>query len=67
MRIAGTQVEELRQEAHKLLTDAAGILTNEDHIVAQEVKEEGLDQPTFVEYQDTAFSSNISTIGSYWK
>jgi len=45
----------------------SGILTNDDHVVVQEVREEGLDQATFVEYQDTAFSSNISLIGSDWK
>ena len=45
----------------------SGVLTNELHIEAQEVKEEGLDQPTFVEFEDTAFTSVISVIGSDWK
>lgn len=44
-----------------------GVLTNEDHLLAQEVKEEGLDQSTFVEFEDSAFTSVISIIGSDWK
>ncbi len=44
-----------------------GLLTNEDHILAQEVKEESLDQTTFVAYEDTSFESNISIVGSDWK
>jgi hypothetical protein len=45
----------------------AGVLTNELHMVAQEVKEEGLDQATYIAYEDTAFSPDISIIGSDWK
>ncbi|NIQ89321.1 MAG: phage major capsid protein [Deltaproteobacteria bacterium] len=38
MLIAGTQVEELRQEAHKLLADAAAILTNAEHTAEDRAK-----------------------------
>ena len=44
-----------------------GVITNEDHVVAQEVKESGLDQSTFVSFEDSSFSSNISIIGGDWK
>jgi len=44
-----------------------GILTNEDHILAQEVREEGMVKSTLEEFEDTAFSANISIIGSDWK
>ncbi len=44
-----------------------GVLTNEAHVVAQEVKDEGLDQSTFVEFEDTSFTSVINIIGSDWK
>ena len=44
-----------------------GILTNEDHVLAQEVQGGGLDQTTFVEYEEAGFSSEISIIGSDWK
>ena len=47
--------------------NVTGILTNEDHILAQEIKEEGLDQPTFVEFEDSSFTAEISIIGSDWK
>jgi hypothetical protein len=47
--------------------NVSGVLTNELHILSQEVKEEGLDQATFVDYEETAFSPDISTIGSDWK
>lgn len=47
--------------------NVTGVLSNEDHVLAQEVTEEGLDQATFVEYEDTAFTSVISIIGSDWK
>jgi hypothetical protein len=45
----------------------SGVLTNDLHMLAQEVKEEGLDQPTFVEFEDSAFTSVISVIGADWK
>ena len=45
----------------------SGVLTNELHVMAQEVKEEGLDQGTFVEFEDSSFTSVISVIGSDWK
>lgn len=45
----------------------SGVLTNENHMVAQEVKEEGLDQSTFVSYDEAAFSPDISILGSDWK
>lgn len=45
----------------------SGVLTNELHVVTQEVKEEGLDQATTTAYEDTAFSASISIIGSDWK
>lgn len=44
-----------------------GVQTNETHIVVQEVQEEGLDQATFVDYEESAFSPDISIIGSDWK
>jgi hypothetical protein len=44
-----------------------GVLTNEAHIEVQEVKHDGLDQATFVDYTEESFGSNISTIGSDWK
>ncbi|MEN8201999.1 MAG: hypothetical protein ABFS28_05335, partial [Bacteroidota bacterium] len=44
-----------------------GVLTNEDHIVAQEVSGADLDQATHVEFEDTSFVSHISIIGSDWK
>jgi hypothetical protein len=45
----------------------SGVLTNDLHMQAQEVKEEGLDQPTFVEFEESAFTSVISIIGADWK
>lgn len=45
----------------------AGVLINDDHVVAQEVRESGMDQSAHNSYQDTSFSSSISTIGSDWK
>ena len=45
----------------------SGVLTNENHMVAQEVKEEGLDQSTFVSYEEAAFTPDISILGSDWK
>lgn len=47
--------------------NVSGVLTNELHVVTQEVQEEGLDQATYTMYEDTAFSSSISIIGSDWK
>ncbi len=44
-----------------------GVLTNEAHLLAQEVKEDDLDQSTFTQYADSAFTSGISIIGSDWK
>lgn len=47
--------------------DVSGVLINEDHVLAQEMSEAGLDQTTFVVREDTAYSSIITTIGSDWK
>jgi len=44
-----------------------GVLINDHHVLAQEVRESGMDQSTQVGYVDTAFTANISTIGSDWK
>jgi hypothetical protein len=44
-----------------------GVLTNRKHVVAQEVKMEGLDQETYVDFVDSAFTDTISIIGSDWK
>ncbi len=44
-----------------------GVLINDDHILAQEVRESGMDQSTHQSYVDTSFTSNISEIGSDWK
>jgi hypothetical protein len=44
-----------------------GVLLNENHVMAQEVKEEGLDQATFVSYEDTLFTDTLNLIGSDWK
>jgi hypothetical protein len=44
-----------------------GVLTNEDHVEAQEVRGPGLDQATYVDYDESAFSSDISIIGGDWK
>ena len=44
-----------------------GILINDDHVLAQEVRESGMDQATHNTYKDSAFSSFISEIGSDWK
>jgi hypothetical protein len=45
----------------------SGVLTNDLHVEAQEVQEEGLDQATFVDYVEADFSTVISVIGSDWK
>jgi hypothetical protein len=44
-----------------------GVLINDDHVVAQEVRESGMDQATHEDYVDSLFTSNISEIGSDWK
>ncbi|MEA3462462.1 MAG: T9SS type A sorting domain-containing protein, partial [Bacteroidota bacterium] len=44
-----------------------GVLFNDNHIVAQEVRESGMDQSTHNTYEESAFTSNISEIGSDWK
>lgn len=44
-----------------------GVLSNDDHILAQEVRESGMDQSTQNSYVDTAFTDTISIIGSDWK
>jgi len=44
-----------------------GVLINDDHIMAQEVRESGMDQATQEGYVDTAFTDTISLIGSDWK
>lgn len=44
-----------------------GVLTNDDHVLAQEVRESGMDQATHSSYEESAFTSNISEIGSDWK
>ncbi|MCK5693848.1 MAG: hypothetical protein KAI08_13390, partial [Bacteroidales bacterium] len=44
-----------------------GVLSNDDHILAQEVRESGMDQSTHNSYVDTAFTDTISIIGSDWK
>ncbi|RLD71940.1 MAG: hypothetical protein DRI98_03645 [Bacteroidetes bacterium] len=44
-----------------------GVLSNDGHILAQEVRESGMDQSTHNSYVDTAFADTISIIGSDWK
>jgi len=44
-----------------------GVLINDDHVVAQEVRETGMDQATHNSYEESAFASDISVIGSDWK
>jgi len=44
-----------------------GVLLNEDHLLAQEVSEEGLDQATFITYEEALFSDTLNIIGSDWK
>jgi hypothetical protein len=43
------------------------VLINDGHVVAQEVRESGMDQASHNTYEDSAFNSTISTIGSDWK
>jgi hypothetical protein len=44
-----------------------GVLINDDHVMAQEVREAGMDQATHNTYKDSAFKSDISIIGYDWK
>jgi len=44
-----------------------GVLTNEDHILVQEVRESGMDQSTHNSYEESEFTSEIGVIGSDWK
>lgn len=44
-----------------------GVLTNENHILAQEIQDDNLDQATFMDFEDTTFTSDISILGSDWK
>lgn len=44
-----------------------GVLTNEDHIQVQEVRESGMDQSTHNAYEESEFTSEIGVIGSDWK
>lgn len=44
-----------------------GVLINDDHVVAQEVRESGMDQASHNSYVDTSFTDTISVIGSDWK
>ena len=44
-----------------------GVLINDDHVLAQEVRESGMDQAAHDTYDEAAFTSNISEIGSDWK
>ena len=44
-----------------------GVLINDDHVMAQEVRESGMVQSTHNSYVDTAFTDTISIIGSDWK
>ncbi len=44
-----------------------GVLINDHHVLAQEVRESGMDQSTHQSYVDTSFTDIISTIGSDWK
>ena len=44
-----------------------GVLTNEDHVVAQEVRESGMDQSTHNSFEEADFTTEIGVIGSDWK
>jgi len=44
-----------------------GVLINDDHVMAQEVRESGMDQAAHDTYDEAAFTSNITEIGSDWK
>jgi hypothetical protein len=45
----------------------SGVVTNEAHVMAQKVQQEGMDRETFVEFEDSAFTSMLTEIGSDWK
>jgi hypothetical protein len=47
--------------------NVTGVLINDHHILAQEVRESGMDQSTHTSYVDSAFTDTISIIGSDWK
>ena len=47
--------------------EVTGVLFNDRHVTAQEVRASGMDQSTHDSYVDTAFSDTISVIGSDWK
>ena len=47
--------------------NVTGVLINDDHVLAQEVRESGMDQSTQEGFVDTAFTDTISVIGSDWK
>jgi len=44
-----------------------GVLINDDHVLAQEVRESGMDQATHNTFVDSLFRDTISVIGSDWK
>ena len=44
-----------------------GVLINDDHVLAQEVRESGMDQATHNTFADSSFTDTISVIGSDWK
>jgi hypothetical protein len=44
-----------------------GVLTNEKHILAQEISGADVDQSTHMDFVDSSFVSDISVIGSDWK
>jgi len=44
-----------------------GVLINDHHVVAQEVRESGMDQSTHNSYEESAFGDTISEIGYDWK
>ncbi len=44
-----------------------GVLINDDHVLAQEVWESGMDQASHNTYVDSSFTDTISVIGSDWK
>lgn len=44
-----------------------GVLINDDHVMAQEVRESGMDQSTHNSYEESAFGDTITEIGSDWK
>jgi hypothetical protein len=45
----------------------SGVLTNEDHVLAQEVSGAELDPSTFTDYEESAFSAEYGIIGGDWK